>query len=82
MKIPYMPVPTKQPIPSLGGSLLRHRPVTAVRLTGPADTRLYDGLLDTGSDDTVFEEGVKKPWPCARRLPAGGNPLPGSPSSR
>jgi hypothetical protein len=27
-----------------------------VRVTGPRSTRLLDGLLDTGSDETVFEE--------------------------
>lgn len=58
MKVPYMPVPATQPIPSLGGSLVRFRPVTAVLLTGPLGTWLRDGLLDTGSDDTVFKESL------------------------
>lgn len=58
MIIPYMPVPTADPIPSLGGSFTRYRPVKAVLLIGPSGTRLRDALLDTGSDDTVFEEWV------------------------
>jgi transglutaminase-like putative cysteine protease len=58
VRIPYLAVPAKQPIPSLGGSLVRYRPIMSVRLTGPADTKLRDGLLDTGSDDTVFTEAL------------------------
>lgn len=58
MKVPYMPVPATQPIPSLGGSLIRYRPVMAVLLTGPSGSWLRDGLLDTGSDDTVFKESL------------------------
>jgi hypothetical protein len=58
VKLPYLAVPAKRPVPSLGGGLIRHRPILAVRLTGPADTKLRDGLLDTGSDDTVFTESL------------------------
>jgi hypothetical protein len=32
--------------------------VYAVRIAGPTHARLIDGLFDTGSDDTVFEESV------------------------
>ncbi|MBI1918853.1 MAG: hypothetical protein HYS12_29535 [Planctomycetes bacterium] len=56
MRIPYLAVPVRRPLPSLGGSLVRYRPILAVRLTGPANTTLCDGLLDTGADDTVFTE--------------------------
>jgi hypothetical protein len=49
-------VPATAPIPSLGNTLIRPRPLIAVRLTGPADSRAYDGFLDTGADDTVFTE--------------------------
>ena len=58
MRIPYLVAQAKSPLPSLGGSLLRARPVLAVRIAGPARSLLLDGLLDTGSDDTVFEEWV------------------------
>lgn len=58
MKVQYMAVPTKLPVPSLGGLQVRHRPVLAVLLTGPGTPQLRDGLLDTGSDDTVFTDAV------------------------
>jgi hypothetical protein len=56
--IPYMAIPASRPIPSLGGSLFRHRPILAVRLAGPAGMKVRDGLLDTGSDDTVFDDSL------------------------
>ena len=58
MRFPYLSATVKAPIPSLGGSLLRPRPVIAVRVFGPAGSHLIDGLLDTGSDDTVLEEWI------------------------
>jgi len=58
VKLPYLPARGKSPLPSLLGSTTRPRPVIAVRITGPRQTRLLDGLLDTGSDETVFEEGL------------------------
>ena len=58
MRFPYLPGHVRAPIPSLSGSLVRPRPVYAVRIAGPSQVRLIDGLLDTGSDDTVFEEAV------------------------
>lgn len=53
-----MAIPTKQPVPSLGGGQVRHRPVLAVLLTGTATPQLRDGLLDTGADDTVCSDAV------------------------
>ena len=58
MKIPYLVAQAKSPLPSLSGSFLRPRPVLAVRIGGAARNLLLDALLDTGSDDTVFEEWV------------------------
>ncbi len=58
MKFPYLPAAVKVPIPSLGGGLTRPRPIIAARVIGSAGTQLIDGLLDTGSDDTVLEEWV------------------------
>ncbi len=46
------------PIPSLGGSLARPRPIIAACVIGPTGSKFIDGLLDTGSDDTVLEEWV------------------------
>lgn len=58
MRVAYLAARGKSPLPSLGGSVIRPRPVIAVRVTGPRSTRLLDGLLDTGSDETVFEESL------------------------
>jgi len=58
VKLPYMPIPAKKPVPSLGGALARYRPVVAVRLTGPGGSKIRDGLLDSGADDTVFPEAL------------------------
>jgi hypothetical protein len=54
----YMAIPTKLPVPSLGGQQVRHRPVIPVLLTGTVSPQLRDGLLDTGADDTVFSDAV------------------------
>jgi len=58
VKFPYMAIPTRQPVPSLGGRLVRHSPVVPVLLGGTATPQLRDGLLDTGADDTVFSDAV------------------------
>ncbi len=58
MRVPYMPVPVRQPVPSLGGVLVRYRPVKATRLAASASSRLFDGLIDSGADDTVFSDSV------------------------
>jgi hypothetical protein len=58
VKFPYMAIPTRQPVPSLGGQRVRYRPVVSVLLTGTATPQLRDGLLDTGADDTAFSDAV------------------------
>lgn len=58
MIISYQVGRAPRPQPALRGSLFRHRPITAARITGPAGTALRDGLLDTGADDTIFPEKV------------------------
>lgn len=58
MRVPYLPAPVAVPLPTLGGSKVRPRPVLAIRLTGPGRSWLRDGLLDTGADDTIVEDGV------------------------
>jgi hypothetical protein len=54
MKFSYLALPSQRPIPSLGGSQIRHRPVIRVHLIGPTGSRLLAGNLDSGSDDTLF----------------------------
>ncbi len=58
MIIPYMWGRAPVPLPSLGGSRIRYRPLLSVRVTGPGHSVLRDGFLDTGSDDLVFPETV------------------------
>jgi Retroviral aspartyl protease len=77
-----MAVAARQPIPSLGGVLVRYRPVLAVRLAGANHTSLVDGLLDTGADETVFEEwnaavvGVDLRQAPERLVALAGRPQP------
>ena len=58
MRVPYLPVRATAPLPSLGGSRLRLRPILAIRVSGPGTSQLLDGLLDTGADETLFQDGV------------------------
>jgi hypothetical protein len=58
VRIGYLPGQAKAPLPSLGGAMTRYRPILAVRVSGPAGTRSLDGLLDSGSDDTIFPEWI------------------------
>jgi hypothetical protein len=51
-----MPVVLPRPIPALGSRLFHYRPVTAVRVTGPRGDRVWNCLLDTGADATLFHE--------------------------
>jgi hypothetical protein len=44
------------PIVSLGGSWSRPRPLITVSIVGTGNTVATEGLLDSGSDDTVFPE--------------------------
>ncbi len=58
MRVRYLAGTAKTPQPSLGGGGVRYRPITAVRVSGPGGSWILDGLLDSGSDDTVFPEWV------------------------
>ncbi len=58
MKIPYAPVVMSNPSPALGGRLFHYRPVMDVGLTAFQGNRFLKSLLDTGSDETVFPEGI------------------------
>ncbi len=66
-------LPTNKPVPSLGGSLMRHRPIVAVQVFGPLGSRVIDGCVDCGCDDTIFSLSV------ARRL---GIDLQGAPQGQ
>lgn len=58
MKFAYLTGHAKTPQPSLGGAMVRHRPITAIRVSGPGGSWILDGLLDSGSDDTIFPEWI------------------------
>jgi len=68
---PYLPLPTIRPVISLGGAMVRYRPIVPVRVFGPLGSRLVDGCLDCASDDTIF------PTSLARRI---GIDLSGAPA--
>ena len=62
MIFPYLALPTKGPVAPLGGAMIRYRPILPVRVFGPLGSRLLDGCIDCGSDDTIF------PLSIARKL--------------
>lgn len=83
MRFPYLPLPTRGPIPSLGGARLRFRPLIAVRLFGPNGSRLFDGCLDCASDDTIFPRFLARSLgidlsgaPQGEARPVGGIAIP------
>jgi hypothetical protein len=54
MRFTYLALPSRRPIPPLGGSRVRHRPVIPVQLIGPNGSRLLGANIDSGSDDILF----------------------------
>ena len=60
MRFPYALGKPPQPVWTLRGRLTRPRPIILVTVIGPKDVSVEKGLLDTGSDDTVFSEQVAR----------------------
>lgn len=58
MRFPYRVYPVPRPVVSLGGRPARPQPVIPVTVVGPGGAAAREGLLDTGSDDTIFPERV------------------------
>jgi hypothetical protein len=58
----YKLVPTKKPVVSLGGRLVRPRSLVVVSVIGPGGTSIETAHLDPGADDCVF------PVPLAARI--------------
>jgi hypothetical protein len=58
LRYPYKQFPLPYPVVSLGGRRGRARPIIGVTVIGPSDSRLLEGLLDSGADDTVFPEAL------------------------
>ena len=61
MLIRYTPCPVRTAVPALAGATLVPRPLLALRITGPAGSRLRDGLLETGADETIVDPSVAPP---------------------
>jgi hypothetical protein len=53
---PYKLLPTQKPVPSLDGRMTRPRPLVTITLIGPSGIYVRNGLVDPGSDDTVFSQ--------------------------
>ena len=58
MIVRYTPCPVRTPVPALAGAMIVPRPMLAVQIAGPSASRLRDGLLDTGSDETILDPAV------------------------
>jgi hypothetical protein len=58
MRFAYDRINSSTPILSLGGRFSRPRPMLPITLIGPSGSHLMDGLIDSGSDETIFPEYV------------------------
>jgi hypothetical protein len=58
LRYPYQLQRINQPVLPLGGRWVRPRAIVPVALLGLTGSFSHEGLLDTGSDDTVFAEWV------------------------
>jgi hypothetical protein len=58
LRFPYLPLPTHQPVLSLGGAKVRHRPVLAIWLSGPSGTQAFNACVDSACDDTIFPQAL------------------------
>jgi hypothetical protein len=54
MRFPYVALPTRRPVYTLGGAQVRHRPLVVIQVRGPAGARSLSAALDSGSDDTLL----------------------------
>jgi hypothetical protein len=58
VRIPYVLFTASAPLPSLGGGVVRGRPIMPARVYGPTGDTLIDGFLDTGADDVILPAWV------------------------
>jgi len=58
LRFRYKLIPINHAAVSLGGRLVRPRPIIIVSLTGPAGTIVREANLDPGADDSVFPESL------------------------
>lgn len=83
LRLPYHLATSQRAVLTLGGRWVRPRPVIRVALVGPNQTRPTQGLLDTGSDDTVFPATMAAAIgldltkaPLGEAAGVGGKPIP------
>lgn len=71
MRFAYLGLPARQPIYSLGGVSIRHRPIVPTHLMSQRQGLPIDSAIDSAADDTIFSEAF------ARRLGVdlGGAPI-------
>ena len=58
MRFPYKHISLSSAAISFGRSMGTTSPILSVTLIGPSDSRLREGLLDSGADDTIFPESL------------------------
>ena len=58
MIVRYTRCPVRSGVPALAGAMIVPRPILPVQTIGPGGARLRDGLLDTGSDETVLDPTI------------------------
>jgi hypothetical protein len=60
MRFSYSPIRTVAPVPSIGGRTARPPPIVCVTVVGPSDSQPIDAIIDSASDETLFDESVAK----------------------
>ncbi len=58
MKFPYLPLPTRGPVYTLGGAHVRYRPIVPIHIIAPGSLPPLDACIDSASDDTVFPDSL------------------------
>ena len=58
MQFAYELFAVPSPVRSLGGRYSRPRPMVPITVIGPTGSYLIDGLIDSGSDETIFPDFV------------------------
>jgi hypothetical protein len=54
LRVPFLPLATRQPILALGGLQVRYRPILSVRLFGPSGSRLFDERKKMSGTDLIL----------------------------
>jgi hypothetical protein len=54
----YSLIRTLTPWITLGGRWVRPRPIIEIEVAGPLDSRIVDGLIDSGADETILPSSI------------------------